>query len=468
LGGVSQDFLQREDVFQSLSIKDTFDLPSLSQIHAWKSFLVPKLHQVIELLTTQGISLAARLLYGFLCVRLLPIPEYAKFAVVFGFLGTLAVLMDIAFSSTLLPLIGERTDDRQLIADYVTSLRQLAHRLYLVAAPAAILVYPVLVYKQHWSWRVVAAMVAILLVASWCDRVSGAYGAVLIVRRDRGFWYRAQIIASLGALALLGVFWALHMLNAFSAILISVASIVYLSLSYFFRARRLLDVTGHPSKEKRKAIIHLALPSMPNVIFYAFQGQISLLLITWFGHITAVASVGALGRLAQVFVLFGLMNPLLLEPYFARLPAERLKRNYFGVLAVEGVFCVFVTGLAAYFPQLFLWVLGHNYSNLRFEVLLMIAGGAISYFSGVMWMIHNSRRFVYWWNSIVFIILALTVQVLFIWKVDLSTVRAVLVLNLAIAVLALLVNGFTGIYGFVRGPRKTAMLAMIPTGDDYA
>jgi hypothetical protein len=44
----------------------------------------------------------------------------------------------------------------------------------------------------------------------------------------------------------------------------------------------------------------------------------------------------------------------------------------------------------------------------------------------------------------------------------------VLVLNLTIAMLALLVHAFTGIYGFVRGPRKTAVFAMIPTGDDYA
>src|SRR5208283_2436904 len=108
-------------------------------MHEWRTFLVPKVHRVIEFLASQGIALAARLFYGFLCLRLLPIPEYAKFAVIFGFLGTLAVLMDIAFSSTLLPLVGERIDDRKLIADYVASLRQLARRLYLVVAPAAVI-----------------------------------------------------------------------------------------------------------------------------------------------------------------------------------------------------------------------------------------------------------------------------------------------------------------------------------------
>src|SRR6185312_7896440 len=106
-----------------------------ANLQTWKAFLIPKLRRVMEFLGMQGIATAGNLLYGFLCVRLLPIPDYAEFAVVFGFLGTLTVLMDIGISSTLLLLIGERIDDRQLIADYVASLRQLAHWLYIAVAP---------------------------------------------------------------------------------------------------------------------------------------------------------------------------------------------------------------------------------------------------------------------------------------------------------------------------------------------
>ena len=440
----------------------------MSTLHSWKAFLVPKLHRVIEFLTSQGITMAGNLFYGFLCVRLLPISEYAKFAVVFSVLGTVTVLMDISFSSTLLPLIGERIDDRSLIADYVASVRQLAHWLYLVMAPATVIVYPLLVRKQHWSWQVVTAMAVILLVASWCARVGGAYGAVLIVRRDRGAWYRAQMVSSLGTLGLLGIVWAAHFLNAFSAILINVAGIIYVAVAYYFRARRLLGTVGQPSREKRKAIIHLALPNMPGVIFYAFQGQVALLLITWFGHTTAVASVGALSRLGQIFALFSQMTPLLIEPYFAKLPADNLKRNYLAIIAVEGTFCFFVSGAAYIFPQLFLWVLGRDYSGLKFEVLLMIASSAISYFCSVLWVIHGARRFVYWWNSITTIVLTLAVQVFFIVKVDLSTVRAVLTMNLWTAYVGLLVTVSTGIYGFVQGPRRAEETNMIKTGTNYA
>src|SRR5579864_4549937 len=166
----------------------------------WRDFAAPKLHRVAEFLLAQGITLAGNLLYGLLCVRLLPVSGYAKFAVVFAYLGSLVVLMDVGISGSLVPLVGDKTEDRQLIADYVASLRQLAHRLFALMAPATAIVFPFLVRKQDWGWRTVSAMIVILIVASWCARVSAAYGTVLILRRDRKRYYKAQMSSSLGTL----------------------------------------------------------------------------------------------------------------------------------------------------------------------------------------------------------------------------------------------------------------------------
>ena len=440
----------------------------MSRSQRWKVFLAQKLRRVVEFLTSQGITTAGNLFYGFLCVRLLPIPEYAKFVVVFGFLGTLTVLTDISFSSALLPLVGERIDDLHLIADYVASLRQLAKWLFLIVGPAAAIAYPLIVRRQQWSGQILAAMVAILLVAAWCARVSGAYGAVLIVRRDRKSWYRAQMVSSLGTLALLGVAWAAHMLNGFCAILINVAGIVYIATTYFFRARSLLGVAGVASREKRRAIVHFAAPNLSNTIFYAFQGQISLFLITYFGHTTAVASVGALTRLGQAFALLSQMTPLLIEPYFAKLPRAQLKRNYLGLIAAEVLICGTITGLARVFPGAFLWILGHKYSGLRYEVFLVMAINSIAYVGGMLWIVHNARRFVYWWNGIAVIILTLAVQIFCIWKTDLSTIRGVLTMSLWTVCVGATVNCVSGIYGFLRGPRKVSDSSTHPTEQTFA
>jgi len=49
--------------------------------------------------------------------------------------------------------------------------------------------------------------------------------------------------------------------------------------------------------------------------------------------------------------------------------------------------------------------------------------------------------------------LTLAVQVIYIWKADVTSVRAVLTMNLVTALVGLLINVLTGVYGFVWGPR---------------
>jgi O-antigen/teichoic acid export membrane protein len=427
-----------------------------SHIASAKAFFLPKLHRVAEFLVSQGITIACNLLYGMLCIRLLPIGEYAKFVVVFAIQGSLMVLLDVGISGTFIPLVGERIEDRQLIADYLASIRQIAHWLFAIAVPITVVAYPLLVRNRHWSWQVVAAMVVIVLVSAWFARVGASYGSVLILRRDRYRWYQAQIISSLGALALLGIFTAFHRFDAFTAILIGVAKIIGIAIIYFRRAHQLLGVKGTPSKEKRTAVVQLALPAVSSVVFYALSGQISILLITIFGRTAAVASVGALSRLGQIFTLLSPMNAILVEPYFARLPYERLKSHYLMAVAAAGVCGVGVIALACIFPGLFLWVLGPKYAGLRTEVVLVILAGAIGLVGGVNASINSSRRFVYYAFVLTDNIVTLIAQAIFIWKVDLSTVKAVLWFNIATITPTFIIGILTAFYGFARGGRRVA------------
>jgi O-antigen/teichoic acid export membrane protein len=416
--------------------------------------ITPKLQRIAEFLFAQGISTAATAIYGLLCVRALPIPDYAQFAVVFGYLGSINVLTDIGVSGTLASLVGERVTDHQLIADYVASIRELRRTLIAIAFPLTAIVYPLLVRHQHWSFTTVAAMVAILVVTSWFSGVSSSYGAVLILRRSRRDYYRIQMTSNLLRLTLLGVFWAFHWLNALTAMLISVSGVTYIAIRYYQCAGRLLGTRGEPSRQMQKAVIRLALPNSPNIIFYAIQGQVSLMIIAIFGRTTGLASVGALARIGQLFVMMSLMNSVLVEPYFARLPSHRLKSTYLKTLALVGAAALGMVGFAASFPEVFLWLLGHKYSHLRTELVWTVAGSAINYFSGVIWIINFSRRFVFWWASWLNIVVIILVQVFFIWRTDLSSVRTVLILTCVSGLASLCVNALSGIYGFARGPRQ--------------
>jgi len=425
--------------------------------------IAAKSRAMVQYFTAQGVTIAANLLYGLLCVRLLPSSEYAKFVVLFGVQGTLLVLMDVNFSGTLIPLIGDRIDNRKLIADYVASLRQLSYWAFGLVGLGTIVSYPFLVKHRNWNWPTVASMIVILLISTWFVRIGSAYGTVLILLRKRPLWYRAQMISSVGTLALLGIFWKLHYLGPFTAILINVLGLVYVGVDYYLHARSLLGVSGVPSPNYKSAIIGLALPNIPQAVFFALQGQISLFLITFFGHTQGVSSVGALARLGQIFVIFKQGNMLFVEPYFAKLPKERMRSSYTITLLITAAICLAVMLTSLFFPQILLWLLGPQYSNLSVEVQLAVGAGAISFFSSVLWSIHTARRFVYWWNVGLSIALTLAVQVLFIIKADMSTVRGVLLLTLATNAASLFINVLSGTYGFIKGPRETEQApVMIP------
>lgn len=419
-----------------------------------RSFLLPKLHRVAEFLVSQGIATAGNLLFGFLCIRLLPVEDYAKFVVVFSIQASLTILLDIGISGTFVPLVGERIDDLPLIADYLASLRQIAYWLFAVAAPIVVFAFPQLVRNRHWSAPTIAAMVALVLISAWFARVAAAYGAVLILRRDRARWYQAQMGTSFGALALLGVCVLFHCFGVFVAIAIGVAKTVVTAGIYFARAQKLLGVRGAPSSEKRAAIVHLALPAVPSVMYYALGGQISVFLITYFGRTSAVASVGALSRLGQIFALVQPINGILIEPYFARLPKEKLKSHYPMVVFAASACSAALVVLARIFPGLFLWVLGPKYAGLRDEVVLTMLSGALGFVAGAMASINGARLFTYYTSVLADIVLTLILQAIYIWKVDLSTVQAVLWFNIFTMFPTTGIAIVTAFYGFTHGGRR--------------
>jgi O-antigen/teichoic acid export membrane protein len=414
-----------------------------------------RLLAIRQYLVSQGITVACNLVYGLLCVRLLAASDYAKFVVLFGVQGTFVILMDVGVSGSLIPLIGERVNDHKLIADYLATLRGVGQRLYFGLALCLIVAYPILVRHRQWDVPTVAAMVGILLISTWFMRIGASYGAVLILMQKRSLWYRGQMISAAGTLIILLAVKAIGWLGALEAILINVAGIVFIAAFYFVQTRKLLGHRGVVSKDKRKAIVKLALPNIPGIVFYALQGQIALMLITLFGRTTSVASVGALSRLGQIFVIFGQMNMLLIEPFFARLPMQRLWKNYMAVLAITSALCLLVVAAACVFPRVFLFVLGPTYSGLTTEVKIVVASSSVSYLTNVLWSMHSARRFIYWWSNIANIFLTVVVQVLFIVKADLARVRSVVWLSFATVLVAFLTNALSGAYGYLNGPRST-------------
>lgn len=215
-----------------------------------------------------------------------------------------------------------------------------------------------------------------------------------------------------------------------------------------------MGTAGLATKEKRAAIVYLSLPFYPSVIYYALGGQISVFLITYFGKSSAIASVGALVRLGQIFAFLQPINGILIEPYFARLPEVKLRTHYPMAVFAACACGTALVMLANFFPGIFLWVLGPKYAGLHTEVVLTMLSGAVGFASGVIASINGSRRFIYYRSVLTDVVLTMILQALYIWKVDLSTVKAVLWFNIITMLPTFCIAVFTAFYGYSRGGRQ--------------
>ena len=133
-----------------------------------------------------------------------------------------------------------------------------------------------------------------------------------------------------------------------------------------------------------------------NAIFFCFQGQITVFLISFFArHPSSVAEVGALGRLAMIFVVINNLLANIFVPAFARCQdAKKLRWQYTAIISAVGGFSLLVICAAAFFPNEFLLILGNKYAHLQRELLLMIAASVLSALTGTIWALNASKAWI--------------------------------------------------------------------------
>jgi len=242
---------------------------------------------------------------GILVIRRLEQNEYAYFTMANTMQGTINVLADMGISIGLMSIGGRVWHDRHRFGQLITTANNFRRRL---GAVAVIVVAPVLYWmltRNGASPFYAAALIGAILVGLLAQFSIGVLGVVPRLRSDVS---RIQKIDLTGALVrfVILVGCALIFLNASVAVL--VGSMVFLLQYWMLRnyAARVIDLNAPENAEDRSAMIGFVKNQAPNAIFFCLQGQITIFLISFFGtRATAVAEVGALGRLALIFTVLG-------------------------------------------------------------------------------------------------------------------------------------------------------------------
>jgi hypothetical protein len=393
--------------------------------------------------------------FGLVVVRLLSVEHYAQFSLALGFQTTLGSLMDLGYAGTIVPLVGERFGDPGVVGAYVAAAKHHRDRIFLILSPFAMLCFWWLGRKHHWAAHVQLLLLLSVLIQLYFSGRASYYSAPLLLRRDMKKLYRPQVFSAfLRSVAPL-LMRVAGVLNGWSAALLNALVQVYnsirlksSSLAYIVEPKR-----SNPSINREMG--HYVIPAMPAVIFWAFQGQISLYLVTLFGKTSNMAQVAALGRIGQIFAVLTAFNIVLVEPYFARLTRQELPRRYLQVAGLAALFCCVVIPLSFHFSRPILWLLGPQYRDLASEVGWMVSASTVFYLAGVIWIMNRSRRWLFWSGTAMEIGLTIVAEAVFAVTRGVSTTHDAILVSLISSITVLIAHSYVGVYGFMRGPRQT-------------
>jgi O-antigen/teichoic acid export membrane protein len=400
---------------------ETADLVVPTAVQRWLPVLV-------KFTSVQAVVQALGFAAGILIVRGLPKREYAFYTIGNTMLSTILLLADSGISSALTAIGGRVWQDGHRLGSLLTTALQLRRQLAILTV---VVVVPVLIWllvQNGANAFVTAGLVLAVLAGSGLELITRVYAVVLRLRSEIRQIQNQALVAAFVKFAAVGI-----ALFIFFNAIVAIATVVLGYAVQFWMLRRWVrreidtSVPGDPAT--RSEIIAILRRQAPHSIYYCFQGQITVWLISVFGNSENVANVGALGRLVAAFALLSSVMIEVVLPAFARIRSvHQLRRRYFQIVSGYLAISALSVAVIAIFPSQILSVLGRQYSDLRSDGILMAACAVVATVAGLLWAINSSRAWIV--SPAVLIPCTLGVQAVCASILNLSTVRGVLLLTM--------------------------------------
>jgi len=398
-------------------------------------------------ITVQIVVQILGFLGGILLIRVLDQREYAFFTIANTIQGTLNLLADIGISIGLVSIGGRVWQDRIRFSQLISTALHLRRRLGLVVVVAMTPLLYFMLAKNGASLNYTLLLIGILLTGLAIQLDLGVLSVIPRLLADVKVIQRIDFVGAAFRLTIL-VSFAFVFLNA--GIAVSTATIAMFVQFLLLRrySRGVIDFGAPQNSEDRAAMLRFTRSQAANAVFYCFQGQITIFLISIFAHqSSSVAEVGALGRLAMIFVVLANLLSNIFVPAFARCQERyQLRLLYFQIAGGVALFCFIVFSAAAIFPHQFLFVLGNKYAHLHRELLLMVGSAVLAALTGTFWSLNSAKAWIT--GSWLYIPLTLLTQLALIPFIDFSNVGSVLLFNLLSAIPNLLLNIVLSFRGF--------------------
>lgn len=365
---------------------------------------------------------------GLLIVRSLPKQEYAFYTIGNTMVGAILALADSGISSALSAIGGRVWQNSRQLGSLLNTALQLRRQLAIITVIAVV---PVLIWllSQNGASRMsIFGLVLAVLAGSGLELITRIYCVALRLRSEIRQIQNQSLVSAVVKLAIVvgALFVFINAAVAIWSVVIGYA-VQYVMLRRW--VRRELDRTAPPDAAMRAEIVSVLKKQAPHSLYYCLQGQITVWLISIFGNAESVANVGALGRLAVAFALISSITADVVLPAFSRIQSlHQLRRRYLQIVAGYAALSVLSVIAVEIFPNQILSILGHQYSGLGSEGVLMAASAVVATTGALLWSINSARA---WIVPPAFLIpCTILLQIALVSFMDLSTVKGVLLFTI--------------------------------------
>lgn len=365
---------------------------------------------------------------GILVIRLIAPEQYALYTLANTFIGALGVLANSGITSGALSQGGRVWADKERLGAVIVTSISLRKRFAIISSVFVFPVFVWLVLKHNSSLLESSLLIAAVFFTFYSSLTNSIYEIAPKLHQRAGGIGKIRAVATLFRLILLFPVlsvWA----QAFSALFVSALSQFWANGQLKKIGSRYVDWNQNVDANLRKETLGIVRKVIPGSIYYCISGQLAVLLISIFGSTTAIADVGAVGRLAQMLTFFSALANVVLIPRFAKIQNNaRLMFVFWGLFLAAGFFGSGIFVLSLFFEKQLLWILGSSYSGLEKELVLAVTGGIFSLLNALAYQLGYCRGWIP--SQWVFIALSISTQLAGALFLNLGTAQGVLALNL--------------------------------------
>lgn len=397
----------------------------------------------------QALSQVANALAGLLIIRSLDKVDYASYVLFYAVLSSISVVSGFGIHMGMSVIGGRVWQSRKELGILVRTLENLRMGLFkwLILPFAAYTFW--LFHENNLGLAFAGFSLAVLLIIVWLQIHANLKFDVAKLLNRTDIVNRYELVPALVRLvAIAGILFLLPG-HLFLVLLVTLLSYLIQFWMVNGQVLRLYDPSEVESREYRKETISFMKPDLPSTLYYVFQGQIAVVLLSVFLDTTAISDVTALGRITMLLGIANATVAMVLIPVFAKeQDLGRLRTKFFQSSAVYLAILSLVCVAAYFFPEVLLWVLGEKYAHLKAELFIMVLGSCFIQYVGFMYGLIAAKGWVkYQWlyvpltilnQAVLILVLDLHTEIGIIWFTALGNIGFFLINCVSLTL------GFTG------------------------